>query len=158
MGEKKLVTFNLDEERKSVWENEADERGRSLSGFIRYCGEQEIAGTDESESGGVDHTEELSEIQTKLQGLTATVGSVDDTVSTIHREVSIPDEVKANIPNVVGVLPQEHEGGMTTEEVGELADTSLMRIQQCLNHAEEQTNIVGHDTDEDGTRRFYRKV
>ena len=158
MGEKQLVTFNLDEERKEEWEQEAENRGRSLSGFIRHCGERVVQGNEDSDSGGVDHTEELSEIQTQLQGLKASVGSMDDTVSTIHREVSIPGEVQEQIPDVVSLLPRQGEGGLTTEEIGELADTSLMRIQQCLNHTEEQTGLVAHDVAKDGTRRFYRVV
>lgn len=159
MANSTLVTFYLSEDRKEVWENEAEDRGRSLSGFIRRCGEKEIADNDQTQSGGVDHTEELSELHTILRGLVSKADAIDESIDMIHREVSIPEESKNNIPEVVEILPNEEEGGMTIEEIREYVSMTELSIIQCLNHTEEQTNIVGHDmVEQEGIRRYYRRV
>jgi hypothetical protein len=167
MSEKKLVTFNLDEDRKEVWEEEAEDRGRSLSGFIRHCGEKEIANDGQSQSAGVDHTEELTELYNMVRGLMGQADAIDETVNKVHQEISIPDDTKAKIPEVVRVLPvqqdrsrpESEQEGLTTEEIGERTGLSLLKVTQCLQHAEEQTGIVSHHgVEEDGTRRFYRRV
>lgn len=44
MGGKTLVNFQVAEDRKAIWEDRADDEGRSLSGFIRSCVERRIAG------------------------------------------------------------------------------------------------------------------
>lgn len=159
MGEKKLVTFNLDEERKEVWEEEADSRGRSLSGFIRYSGEREIAGDHDSQSTGTDHTEELGEMDNKILSLMNKVEGMDETLGLVHREISIPDDIQEQIPVVVRALPSQEEEALTAEEVGELTSTSLLRVTQALNHTEEQTGLVDSVVDEqEGERRFYRVI
>lgn len=167
MSEKTLVTFNLDEERKEVWKDEAENRGRSLSGFIRYAGEQEISGSNESDSGGVDHTEELTELYNMVRGLMGQADAIDETLNKVHQEISIPDDTKEKIPEVVRVLPIQQDRtqpeskreGLTTEEIGERTGLSLLKVTQCLKHAEEQTGLVSHHgVEEDGTRRFYRRV
>ncbi|UOO94150.1 hypothetical protein MUK72_09220 [Halococcus dombrowskii] len=164
MGETKLVTFKLDEERKGVWEEEAEDRGRSLSGFIRHAGEKLIAGDSGQTGGGVDHTEELSEIQTMIRALMGTVDGMDDTIGTIRKEISIPDDTKGKIPDVVGALPVDKGRttsdivGLTTEEIGEKTGLSLLKVTQCLDHTAEQTNLVEYSVEEDGTRHYYRRV
>ena len=159
MGDKTLVTFNLDEERKSVWENEADDRGRSLSGFIRHCAETEIAGNRESTSEGTDHTEELSELHSLTQGVAYSVDALQEQVDILHNEVTIPEQTKEHIPEVVGVLPKEEQGGMTPEEIRERTSMTELSIIQCLNHTEEQTGIVGQRmNEEEGIREYYRRV
>ena len=159
MGEKKLVTFNLDEERKEVWEDEADSRGRSLSGFIRYAGEREIAGDHESQSDGSDHTEELADLDNKITTLLMKTDGMDETLGLVHKELSIPDDIQEQIPVVVRALPSQEEEALTSEQIGELTGLSLLRVTQALNHTEEQTGLVEHTTDEEeGERRFYRVV
>ena len=159
MGEKKLVTFNLDEERKEVWEEEADSRGRSLSGFIRYAGEREIAGDHESQSTGADHTEELAELDNKITTLLMKTDGMDETLGMVHREISIPDDIQEQIPVVVRALPSQEEEALTSEEVGELTGMSLLRVTQALNHTEEQTGLVDFvDDEQEGERRFYRVI
>ena len=159
MGEKKLVTFNLDEERKEVWGKEADNRGRSLSGFIRYAGEREIAGDHDTQSGGSDHTEELAEMDSKIMALLNKTEAIDDTLSLVHKEISIPDDIQEQIPVVVRALPSQEDKGLTSEEVGELTGLSLLRVTQALTHTEEQTGLVEHTMDEEeGERRFYRVI
>jgi hypothetical protein len=159
MGKKKLVTFNLDEERKEVWEQEADNRSRSLSGFIRYAGEREIAGDHESQSGGVDHTEELADLDTKVMTLLNMVDGIDDNLGVIQREISIPDDIQEQIPVVVRALPSQEEEALTSEQIGELTGTSLLRVTQALEYTEEKTGLVEHTMDEEeGERRFYRVI
>jgi hypothetical protein len=123
MGEKTLVNFQVDEGRKSVWEEKAEEDGRSLSGFIRSSVERRIAEMDgEATEGGARPVNDsrLSDVIESNKRLSGQLSELSEDVAQIMKTVEQPSEDMRELAReVFTTLPEENELGQETGLIGD---------------------------------------
>lgn len=108
------VQVRVTDERKEEWNNAADERGMSLSDFLRMAVTNEIKGRGGDADGSVTVdtspvAAELEAVTNRLMELEDAVTYANDQLETLSEGDAVPDEMKASLSasELIRVLPDE---------------------------------------------------
>ena len=153
------INVRLTEKRKRRWKDAAEERGRSLSEFIRWCVEVELR--DEKNSSGSDtrETREVDNVLEELQSLSATLdggpGSVLHRLQAIEGQLSDDPNARQLVSTVYGLLPEEGQleeittGLHPAEYVSENSRVVSGRPEHIATYIEWDPNIEGSPDSEE---------
>ena len=175
--EKKQINFTLPEEQKQRWEQHIEDspEHKSMSQFIRFCVERQIADEGQSPTTGPDGGE-MGEIADRTRKIESNINQLQEQLDTVEQTLqNPPEEVIELAGEVMDVLPTEPEllreqqsatddesptvvdGTVQTgrpDDIAEHLDSDAYRTRLALDQLMEDTSLVRSQV-LDGQERYY---
>lgn len=116
MSERTQINLVVDADRKSHWEEYANEQERSLSALIRLAVEKEVR-SDARSANDNPSDEQLTELQSAVENIGTKVDGLHSRIADLEQQVTRESpEVRELASEVFDVLPTEEEVIRATHE------------------------------------------